>query len=103
VITMTIKNSGTTPCTRDLGAAATELLIMSGSDRIWSSDDCNPGGGPKVTVLKPNESKTLAVTWNRKRSKPGASCVGADARPGQYRVTGRVGDLTTRPDTFGLS
>lgn len=103
VLTMTIKNAGTTPCTRDLGAAATELTITSGTDRIWSSDDCSKGGAAKLTVLKANESKTVTLTWNRKRSKPVAACVGADALSGRYRVVGRLGDVSTLPGTFGLS
>jgi hypothetical protein len=100
---MTIKNAGTAPCTRDIGAAATELKITSGSDRIWSSDDCNKGGKPAVTLLKPGDVKTVVVTWNRKRSKPAAVCIGADALSGLYKVEGRLGNLITVRDTFFLS
>jgi len=47
--------------------------------------------------------RTVPVTWNRKRSKAGASCVGAAALPGRYRVAGRLGDLSTARDSFQLS
>ena len=102
VFTMSIKNSGTTPCTRDLGTAAIEFVVTSGSDRIWSSDDCNKGT-PKPTTLKPGEVRTVPVTWNRKRSKAGDSCVGPAALPGNYRVAGRLGDLSTLKDAFQLT
>lgn len=103
VITMTIKNAGPTACTRDIGSGATGLMIKSGTDRIWSSDDCLPGGAPKNTVLKPGEVKTIAVTWNRKRSNPGTPCVGAAALPGHYRVFGQLADLAAAPLSFNLS
>lgn len=103
VITLSIKNPGATACARDISAAATELKITSGSDRIWSSDDCSKPGPGKLTVLKPGEIRTVPVSWNRKRSKTGTDCVGADAKIGQYKVVGRVGDLTTFADQFALS
>lgn len=102
VFTMTIKNAGTTPCLRDVSSAATELQVTSGPDRIWSSDDCAQPSTAKISTLKPNEIKTVAVTWNRKRSKSGASCVGTEALPGQYRVVGRLGNDRTAAAKFAL-
>ncbi|MEO6713371.1 MAG: hypothetical protein ABIM89_08085, partial [Mycobacteriales bacterium] len=103
LITLTIKNAGNVPCTRDLGAGATELKITSGPDRIWSSDDCVKDAAKKPTVLKAGEVRTVEVTWNRKRSKPTGECVGAEAKSGRYRVQGRLGDLLTGQKSFLLS
>jgi hypothetical protein len=102
VLTLTVTNSGKTPCTRDLGPGATELRVMSGPDRIWSSDDCAAKAPANPTVLTPGETKTFKVTWKRERSKPCTGTRGA-AKPGNYRVIGRVGDITSAPDTFRLA
>ena len=97
-----ITNSGSAPCARDLGQAAVELQVVSGDDRIWSSDDCAPGGETDLTVLQPGEAETSTVTWPGTRSLPG--CQGDDepADAGTYRVTGRVGELREDGSSFVL-
>ena len=97
-----ITNTGTTPCSRDLGQAEVELQVVSGDDRIWSSDDCAPGGEADVTVLQPGEAETSTVTWPGTRSLPG--CQGDDepADAGTYRVNGRVGELREDGGSFVL-
>ena len=99
-LSLTITNTGTVPCTRDLGQAAVELLVYSGSDRIWSSDDCAPGGGTAVTTLAPGEAEVQRVTWNGRRSLPGCKGEKAQAQPGTYRVHGRVGQLRVEGAVF---
>jgi hypothetical protein len=97
-----ITNSGATPCSRDVGQAAVELQVVSGDDRIWSSDDCAPGGEPELTVLQPGAVETSTVTWPGTRSLPG--CQGDDepADAGTYRVIGRVGELREQGESFVL-
>jgi hypothetical protein len=91
------------PCTRDVGQAAREIRVTSGNDRIWSSDDCSPGGAPMVVTLRPGAAPTtFSVTWSRKRSAAGCPAETKEAAPGTYRVTGRFGDLTSAGDTFRL-
>lgn len=90
-LVLTVKNTGTAPCRRALGQGAVELLVTSGSDRFWSSDDCAPGGDQGVTVLKPGEQRVQRVTWSGRRSAPGCGGSKAQAEPGTYRVSGRVG------------
>ncbi len=97
-----VTNTGTTPCSRDLGQAQVELQVVSGDDRIWSSDDCAPGGEPDVTVLQPGQAEASTVTWPGTRSLPG--CQGDDepADAGTYRVIGRVGQQTEEGGSFQL-
>ena len=97
-----ITNTGTAPCSRDLGQAAVELQVVSGDDRIWSSDDCAPGGEADVTVLQPGEAESSTVTWPGTRSKPG--CQGDDepADAGTYRVIARVGEKLQDGEPFDL-
>lgn len=99
-LTLSVTNTGTTPCTRDLGQAAVELLVFSGSDRIWSSDDCAPGGGAAVTTLQPGKAEVQRVTWDARRSLPGCEGKKAQAQAGTYRVHGRVGQQRVEGDVF---
>ena len=102
-LSLRVTNTGSAPCTRDLGQAAVELLVFSGGDRIWSSDDCAPGGDKEVTTLKPGEAVTRASTWNGRRSLPGCEGAKAQALPGTYRVTARVGQLREEGDVFRIT
>lgn len=99
-LTLTVTNTGSAPCTRDLGQAAVELLVYSGRDRIWSSDDCAPGGPKKVTTLQPGKAQVQRVTWNGRRSRPGCAGDKEQAQAGTYRVQGRVGQLRSDGDAF---
>ncbi len=102
-LSLRVTNKGTTPCTRDLGQSAIELLVFSGSDRIWSSDDCAPGGPKDVTMLKPGDAAVRRVTWSGTRSLPGCEGSKARAQAGTYRVTARVGQLRVEGDAFRLT
>lgn len=104
ILTLGIANKGTVPCTRDVGQAAREIRITSGNDRVWSSDDCSPGGGAQVVTLQPQAAPvTFAVTWSRKRSAPGCPAGTETAPAGTYRVTGRFGQVVSTGDTFTLT
>lgn len=102
VLTLHVTNTGKVACTRDLGQQARELRLTSGNDRVWSSDDCSPGGTADRVVLKPGERRTFTVTWARRRSKPG--CPGGQpvTAPGTYRVIARLGKIEARGTAFLL-
>ncbi len=102
-LSLQVTNTGAAPCTRDLGQAAIELLVYSGSDRIWSSDDCAPGGPKDVTTLAPGKPAVRRATWDGRRSLPGCAGGKAQAKAGTYRVTGRVGQLRVEGDAFRLT
>lgn len=102
-IELSVTNTGTDPCQRDLGQAAVELLVFSGTDRIWSSDDCAPGGPSKATTLEPGTAVTTRVTWSGDRSLPDCEGPQTQAAPGTYRVTARVGDLRVDGRTFNIT
>jgi hypothetical protein len=101
-ITLSVKNSSSTACTRDLGSGAVELLVFSGADRIWSSDDCNPSTATAVTALAPGAGQAVVKTWPGKRSRPGCSGSAAPAQAGTYRVVARVGTLRVDGAVFQL-
>lgn len=100
VLRLAVRNAGGTPCTRPLGQAAVELLVYSGADRIWSSDDCAPGGQPGPVVLRPQELRVITLTWSGRRSRPGCPDRAEQIEPGTYRVLGRVGSLRADGTSF---
>lgn len=102
VLTLSVTNSGKVACTRDLGQKARELRLTSGNDRVWSSDDCSPGGAADRVVLKAGERRTFTVTWARRRSKPGCPGGQAVAAPGTYRVVARLGKIEAPGTAFLL-
>ena len=97
-----VTNTGSAPCVRDLGQAAVELLVVSGSDRIWSSDDCAPGGEADPTVLEPGAAEVSTVTWPATRSQPDCDGEQEAVGAGTYRVTGRVGAVREEGASFVL-
>ncbi|MCW2716066.1 MAG: hypothetical protein JWN88_3113 [Frankiales bacterium] len=103
VLELRTTNTGPAPCTIDLGAAAVELLVVSGDDRIWSSDDCGSGGPAAPTTLEPGKTVTTKVTWAARRSLPGCAGPKAPAQPGTYRVSGRVGQLPASGGSFRIT
>jgi len=102
VIELTVANVSATTCTRDLGAALQEVLLYAGTTRLWSSNDCYPGGTRDEQALLPREHATFSVTWSGLSSKP--RCAGTRTRvaSGRYRLLGRIGTLRSAPATLTL-
>lgn len=101
-ITLTVKNTSKAACRRDLGAGAVELLVFSGPDRVWSSDDCNPSKAVALTLLGAGGTQAVVKTWPGTRSKPACSGSKAPAKGGTYRVVARVGTLRVEGAVFRL-
>lgn len=101
-ITLTIANTGTTECQRDIGAGANEIVITSGGYHVWSSDDCDPSQSSDLEVLKPGAQAQVTVTWDRTLSSPGCTGSGSNAQPGTYEVEVRNGEITGEKVRFVL-
>jgi hypothetical protein len=100
--TLSVVNRGTSSCRRALGPDAVELRVLSGEDRIWSSDDCSKGTGQGVLELAPGDARQLTVQWPGKRTKPGCT-TGDTAAPGTYRVSARVGAIVRQGSVFRIT
>ncbi len=103
--TVTATQVGSTPCKLDTGADGTEMLIVSGSDRIFSSTDCTDDKTfeAKEYLLQPDDTQNIDLTWDRTRSEKGCGDVSAKPRPGTYKATVTIGDIAAEPATFTLS
>lgn len=101
--TLTVTNTGSAPCRRDLGGGALEVLVYSGADRIWSSDDCGTDKGVSVQTLPARGSLESSVSWTGQRSAKGCPTGRPEARPGTYTVRARVGTLRSPVTVFRLT
>jgi hypothetical protein len=101
VFTLAVTNRSKTACTRDLGATVVSFLVVSGTARTWSSDDCSPAKGSKPTRLAPGKTtQVVQLTWSGKRSQQGCPSPREQAGAGTYQVSGRVGTLISARVVF---
>lgn len=101
-LTMSITNTGTLSCERDVGSAANEITVSSGGVRVWSSDDCSTNAAPDVVTLKPGEAATVTVDWPRTGSEPGCTNTATPAVAGAYDAVGRNGKVQSPKAAFTL-
>lgn len=76
----------TPACTWRVAPATLAVKLVSGSDRIWSSQDC-PRAVPEVdVVVRQEKAATIDVTWRGQRSDSTCSRTTSWAQPGWYHV-----------------
>lgn len=96
--TVTVTNAGTVPCTLDAGAAAREVVVTSGADRIWASGDCtNAAASTKLVLLNAGQPYEASVPWARVRSAAGCPTGLPAPRPGTYQATAVLLGKTSAP------
>ncbi len=64
-----LTNTGTVPCIVAVSGSSFALTVTSGSDRIWSTDDCGAWVPAKKLSLRPQQSYAFDITWAANRSK----------------------------------
>lgn len=101
VFTVTLTNTGSAPCLLDAGDAQRQILVTSGSDRIWASSDC-PSADTLKLLLGPAQADTRQVQWDRNRSVEGCTPDQGAARPGTYQAVLTVSGVSSEPVVFGL-
>jgi hypothetical protein len=67
-----------------------ELTISSGSDRIWSTDDCRSTIEPISRKLGSEHAVAWSLTWDAKRSKSNCRSAQEALRPGTYLATAKL-------------
>ncbi len=102
MLTMTVTNTGAEACDVNVGTSQMEFIITSGSDRIFSSADCQQAGEDLFKTIKPNTVETAKFSWDRQRSAPGCSEVASNPNPGTYSFTARLGNISSERTTFEL-
>jgi hypothetical protein len=68
-ISLTITNTSTTDCSFKVGSDVQDYEITSGSEKIWSSKDCQTGAVALTRTLKAGVPvSTTPFAWSRTRS-----------------------------------
>jgi len=93
---ISVVNRGQAACRFDVGSKALTLVVRSGKDRIWSSDDCQGAGKSDVRLLQPGKPFTAAAEWSRVRSVPGCPKGQPAAKPGTYLLFGSAGGVESQ-------
>jgi hypothetical protein len=101
-ITLLIKNISNRACSRDVGADQQELRVVLGTEKMWSSDDCDGPTGTDVRTFPPNHERSYNAVWNGNRSSSCSTTVkrtptGPQPEPGEYQLFGRVGTDLSDP------
>jgi len=102
--TVRITNTSDSSCTVDAGEKTRELLVTSGSDRIWSSLDCVADDAPERVLLLPAgaSDEPVSVAWPRVRSNEQCGEGLPAPRPGTYHVVAKLVGAESQPATFTL-
>jgi len=99
-LSLTITNTGTTPCVYNVGTSKQVLTITSGAETYWMSSDCQTGAADLDAVLQPGKTETSApIQWSRERSAPGACDTPGAAVPANgasYYLMASVGDVKSK-------
>ena len=105
MLTLKVTNGGKVPCEVNIGTSQMEFLVTSGSDRIFSSKDCQASSEDLVKVIAPGASETANFPWNRNRSADG--CKEVAAAPGgggaYYIFTAKLGSRASPKAVFQLN
>jgi hypothetical protein len=102
--TVTITNAGTQTCLVDAGDAHRAVVVSSGKDRVWASQDCaKPATASRVLLLPPGAKDSQRVVWNRARSAAGCPANPAAAKAGSYKVDFHVDAAKATTASFRLS
>lgn len=99
--TITLVNNGAVACLIDAGDTQREILITSGSDRIWSSKDCATGEALSL-LIGAGQSDVRTVQWDRLRSAEACAGDRAATKSGTYQAVLTLAGITTDPVVFGL-
>ena len=103
VLSLTIENTGSVACLRDVGPKANELEVKSGGYHVWSSDDCSSNKKTKIVTLEPGDRVASTISWSGQLSEPGCPEVNKAAKVGRYEVIGRNLDVFSEATPFALT
>lgn len=105
LLTLKVTNGNKVPCEVNIGTSQMEFLITSGSDRIFSSTDCQTDATELVKTIAPGQSETANFPWQRNRTVQG--CEPIEAKPGAggayYVFTARLANKTSPKAVFQLN
>jgi hypothetical protein len=97
---LAVTNTGSGECILDLTATNFSLTVTSGTDRIWTTDDCAKWVPAKKQTLKPQKAYEFAVEWGVVRSGSGCKEAKSLLKPGTYVATGVFAETVKSRQVF---
>lgn len=92
-----IRNISTLACTRDVSASQQEIVLMRGTQRLWSSNDCGTQDTTRsVQLLMPGVQLTSSVHWTGLGSRPKCAGKRTLVGAGTYTLVSRLGTIVSR-------
>lgn len=69
LLSLSVESQAEQPCAADLGTATMVFKIISGSDEVWRSTDCQTEPDSRPVILQPGKPLvTETIPWDRTRS-----------------------------------
>jgi len=86
VFTMTLTTLSSPACTWDVSSRALVVKVTSGSDRIWSTQECSGAVPKQSVVVRKDHPVDVSVAWNGQRSDSDCTRSTTWAEPGWYHA-----------------
>ncbi len=86
-ITLRLTTLRSPACTWEVSPSTVVVKLTSGSDRIWSSQDCPTAVPTEAVVLRDRKATRVDVLWTGRRSDSDCSKLTEWAQAGYYHVT----------------
>lgn len=102
-LTLTVIDTSALPCSRDLGTAEQEVVLVdTAGSRLWSSADCTPPS-PAPQHLDAGQRVDLPIAWDGRTSAAGCGGARTVVPAGSYVLEARLGTRTAAdvPLTLG--
>lgn len=98
-----VTNTGTANCTLPVSADNLKVTIFTGTERIWSTEDCAAVIPARSVLLAPGAWISSDVTWGIGRSAAGCSTASGEIPTGDYRVVAELTDVAPAQREFSLT
>lgn len=85
-LTLELSTIESAACNWEVSADTLAVKLTSGSDRIWSTQDCRTAVPAQTLVLRSRQATMLDLTWSGRRSDADCSRTTQWAEPGYYYV-----------------
>lgn len=104
MLTLQVSNGGTVACEVNMGTSQMEFVVTSGTDRIFSSRDCQAKSEDLMMVIEPGKSESANFPWQRNRSVEGCQPIAAEPGAGgaYYVYVAKLGERTSQKAVFQL-
>ncbi len=101
-LTLELSTFASPACNWEVSADTIAVKLTSGSDRVWSSQDCPSAVPEEPVVLRNRQAVLVDVTWSGRRSDSDCSRTTLWAEPGYYHVSAAAMGSEPESEQFEL-